>query len=236
MITTLTQSQILGFSNVTVRIKNEARDSRPILEAIGLQLERGETLGIVGGSGSGKSTLLRLAAGVLTPGLVLDQGEVTTVGKNLLVATPAVRSNIYGSVVALVAQSIGESLTPHLTVLSHFRDTVSGEAVNERVLESLAEVGLGGEKYLHRYPHQLSGGERQRVLLALALVRSPQLLLLDEPTSALDVSIGSEVLTTIDRLQRSRGFALVCVCHDLGVVSQISKRITVYVTKQSCAD
>ena len=227
MITTLTQSQILGFSNVTVRIKNEARDSRPILEAIGLQLERGETLGIVGGSGSGKSTLLRLAAGVLTPGLVLDQGEVTTVGKNLLVATPAERSNIYGSVVALVAQSIGESLTPHLTVLSHFRDTVSGEAVDERVLESLAEVGLGGEKYLHRYPHQLSGGERQRVLLALALVRSPQLLLLDEPTSALDVSIGSEVLTTIDRLQRSRGFALVCVSHDLGVVSQISKRIAV---------
>ena len=227
MITTLTQSQILGFSNVTVRIKNEARDSRPILEAIGLQLERGETLGIVGGSGSGKSTLLRLAAGVLTPGLVLDQGEVTTVGKNLLVATPAERSNIYGSVVALVAQSIGESLTPHLTVLSHFRDTVSGDAVDERVLESLAEVGLGGEKYLHRYPHQLSGGERQRVLLALALVRSPQLLLLDEPTSALDVSIGSEVLTTIDRLQRSRGFALVCVSHDLGVVSQISKRIAV---------
>jgi len=227
MITTLTQSQILGFSNVTVRIKNEAPDSRPILEAIGLQLERGETLGIVGGSGSGKSTLLRLAAGVLTPGLVLDQGEVTTVGKNLLVATPAERSNIYGSVVALVAQSIGESLTPHLTVLSHFRDTVSGEAVDERVLESLAEVGLGGEKYLNRYPHQLSGGERQRVLLALALVRSPQLLLLDEPTSALDVSIGSEVLTTIDRLQRSRGFALVCVSHDLGVVSQISKRIAV---------
>ncbi len=227
MITTLTQSQILGFSNVTVRIKNEARDSRPILEAIGLQLERGETLGIVGGSGSGKSTLLRLAAGVLTPGLVLDQGEVTTVGKNLLVATPAERSNIYGSVVALVAQSIGESLTPHLTVLSHFRDTVSGEAVDERVLESLAEVGLGGEKYPYRYPHQLSGGERQRVLLALALVRSPQLLLLDEPTSALDVSIGSEVLTTIDRLQRSRGFALVCVSHDLGVVSQISKRIAV---------
>ena len=227
MITTLTQSHILGFSNVTVRIKNEARDSRPILEAIDLQLERGETLGIVGGSGSGKSTLLRLAAGVLAPGLVLDQGEVTTVGKNLLVATPTERGNIYGSVVALVAQSIGESLTPHLTVLSHFRDTVSDDVVDERVLESLAEVGLGGEKYLHRYPHQLSGGERQRVLLALALVRSPQLLLLDEPTSALDVSIGSEVLTTIDRLQRSRGFALVCVSHDLGVVSQISKRIAV---------
>ena len=227
MMTTPTQLQVLGFKAVTVRAKNESRESRPILDAISLQLEHGETLGIVGGSGSGKSTLLRLAAGVLAPGLVLERGEIETVGTNLLGASPVERESIYGSGGALVAQSVGESLTPHLNVLSHFRDTVSGEAVNERVLESLAEVGLGGEKYLHRYPHQLSGGERQRVLLALALVRSPQLLLLDEPTSALDVSIGSEVLTTIDRLQRSRGFALVCVSHDLGVVSQISKRIAV---------
>ena len=171
MMTTPTQSQVLGFKAVTVRAKNESRESRPILDAISLQLEHGETLGIVGGSGSGKTTLLRLAAGVLAPGLVLERGEIETVGKNLLGASPVERESIYGSGVALVAQSVGESLTPHLNVLSHFRDTVSGEAVKERVLESLAEVGLGGEKYLHRYPHQLSGGERQRVLLALALVR-----------------------------------------------------------------
>ena len=220
MITPLRQSRVVDFRNVTVRVKTEDSLTRPILEAIDLQLDQGETLGIVGGSGSGKSTLLRLVAGVLAPGLVLDQGEITTNGTNLLDASPAEREAFYGSVVALVAQSIGESLTPHLTVLSHFRDTNSGEIANDQVLESLAEVGLGGEKYLHRYPHQ-------RVLLALALVRSPQLLLLDEPTSALDVSIGSEVLATINRLQRTRGFALICVSHDLGVVSQISKRIAV---------
>ena len=227
MMTTPTQSQVLGFKAVTVCAKNESRESRPILDAISLQLEHGETLGIVGGSGSGKSTLLRLAAGVLAPGLVLERGEIETVGTNLLGASPVERESIYGSGVALVAQSVGESLTPHLNVLSHFRDTISSEAGSKSVLESLAEVGLGGEKYLYRYPHQLSGGERQRVLLALALVRSPRLLLLDEPTSALDVSIGSEVLATIESLQRAHGFALVCVSHDLGVVSQISKRIAV---------
>ena len=226
-MTTPTQSQVLGFKAVTVCAKNESRESRPILDAISLQLEHGETLGIVGGSGSGKSTLLRLAAGVLAPGLVLERGEIETVGTNLLGASPVERESIYGSGVALVAQSVGESLTPHLNVLSHFRDTISSEAGSKSVLESLAEVGLGGEKYLYRYPHQLSGGERQRVLLALALVRSPRLLLLDEPTSALDVSIGSEVLATIESLQRAHGFALVCVSHDLGVVSQISKRIAV---------
>lgn len=225
--TTTKQSLVLEFSNVSVRIQNERPDSRPILDSINLQIGHGETLGIVGGSGSGKSTLLRLAAGALSTGLVLDQGCVSTVGMRLLDATPVERENIYGSVVALVAQSIGESLTPHLNVFSHFRDTVGHQVTNELVLESLAEVGLGGEKYLNRYPHQLSGGERQRVLLALALVRSPQLLLLDEPTSALDVGIGSEVLATINRLQSTRGFALVCVSHDLGIVGQISKQIAV---------
>lgn len=227
MKTVPTRLQVLRFDDVTVRTKNESRESRPILDGINLQLEHGETLGIVGGSGSGKSTLLRLAMGVLAEGLVLDRGEIETFGTNLLGASPVERRSVYGSVVALVAQSIGESLTPHLNVLSHFRDTISGEVGNISVLESLAEVGLSGEKYLHRYPHQLSGGERQRVLLALALLRSPRLLLLDEPTSALDVSIGSEVLATIKSLQRTRNFTLVCVSHDLGVVSQISKRIAV---------
>ena len=220
-------SPVLEFSSVSVTSGNAKYHSRPILDSIALRIEHGETVGIVGASGSGKSTLLRLAAGVLSPGLVLAQGRVSTVGTNLLGATPAERENLYGSVVALVAQSVGESLTPHLTVLSHFRDTVGREVENEQVLRSLAEVGLAGEKYLDRYPHQLSGGERQRALLALALARSPQLLLLDEPTSALDVGIGTEVLATIKRLQQVRGFALVCVSHDLGIVSQISKRIAV---------
>ena len=74
MATPLTQTRAVDFRNVTVRVKVKDSLTQPILEAIDLQLEKGETLGIVGGSGSGKSTLLRLAAGVLAPGLVLDQG------------------------------------------------------------------------------------------------------------------------------------------------------------------
>jgi peptide/nickel transport system ATP-binding protein len=218
---------VLEFSDVSVEVRNERSRSRAILDSISLRIEHGETVGIVGGSGSGKSTLLRLAAGVFSADLVLVHGRVSTVGTDLLGATLAEREKIYGSVVALVAQSIGEALTPHLTVLSHFRDTVGREVQNEQLLQSLAEVGLVGEKYLKRFPHQLSGGERQRVLLALALARSPQLLLLDEPTSALDAGIGTAVLATIKRVQQTRGFALVCVSHDLGVVSQIAKRTAV---------
>jgi peptide/nickel transport system ATP-binding protein len=227
ILTATKQAFVLEFSDVRVTTRDGKPGDKPILESINLQIEHGETLGIVGGSGSGKSTLLRLAAGVISPGLVLDGGFVSTVGMNLFEATTAERENIYGSAVALVAQSIGESLTPHLSIMSHFRDTIGREVTADLILESLNEVGLRGNKYLDRYPHELSGGERQRVLIALALFRSPQLLLLDEPTSALDVGIGSEILATIDGLQKKRGFAMVCVSHDLASVGQISRRIAV---------
>lgn len=218
---------ILQFEQVCVEARDRNHVVTPILQSVDLKVEMGERLGIVGGSGSGKSTLLRIAAGVLSPGLHLTSGIVSTAGVNMLAVDPKVRQEMYGSSVALVAQSLGEALTSHLTVRAHFRDTLGRDVMDETILSSLDDAGLDGAKYLHRYPHQISGGERQRVLLALALVRSPSLLLLDEPTSALDVGIAADVLATITRLQESRGFALVCVSHDFGVVGRVSDRLAV---------
>jgi peptide/nickel transport system ATP-binding protein len=218
---------ILQLDQVCVEARDRNQVVTPILESVDLKVEMGERLGIVGGSGSGKSTLLRIAAGVLSPGLQLSSGTVTTAGVNMLAIDPKVRQQMYGSSVALVAQSLGEALTSHLTVRAHFRDTLGRDAADEIILSSLDDAGLDGTKYLHRYPHQISGGERQRVLLALALVRSPSLLLLDEPTSALDVGIAADVLATITRLQKSRGFALVCVSHDFGVVGRVCDQVAV---------
>ena len=218
---------ILQFEQVCVEARDRNQIVTPILQSVDLKVEMGERLGIVGGSGSGKSTLLRIAAGVLSPGLHLTSGTVSTAGVNMLDVGPKVRQEMYGSSVALVAQSLGEALTSHLTIQAHFRDTLGRDVVDETILTSLDDAGLDGAKYLHRYPHQISGGERQRVLLALALVRSPSLLLLDEPTSALDVGIAADVLATITRLQESRGFALVCVSHDFGVVGRVCDRLAV---------
>lgn len=218
---------ILQFEQLCVEARDRNQVVTPILQTVDLKVEMGERLGIVGGSGSGKSTLLRIATGVLSPGLHLTSGTVSTAGVNMLAVDPKVRQEMYGSSVALVAQSLGEALTSHLTIRAHFRDTLGRDVADETILSSLDDAGLEGAKYLHRYPHQISGGERQRVLLALALVRSPSLLLLDEPTSALDVGIAADVLATIIRLQEARGFALVCVSHDFGVIGRVCDRVAV---------
>ncbi len=218
---------ILQFDQVCVEARDRHRDMTPILQSVNLRVEMGEKLGIVGGSGSGKSTLLRIAAGVLSPGLHHTSGKVSTAGVNMLAVDPKVRQQMYGSTVALVAQSLGEALTSHLTIRAHFHDTLGHDVNDETILSSLGDAGLDGVKYLQRFPHQISGGERQRILLALALVRSPSLLLLDEPTSALDVGTAADVLATIIKLQELRGFALVCVSHDLGVVGRVSDRVVV---------
>ena len=231
---------VLQFEQVCVEARDRNQVVTPILQSVDLKVEMGERLGIVGGSGSGKSTLLRIAAGVLSPGLHLTSGTVLTAGVNMLAVDSKVRQEMYGSSVALVAQSLGEALTSHLTIRSHFRDTLGRDVADETILSSLDDAGLDGSKYLYRYPHQISGGERQRVLLALALVRSPSLLLLDEPTSALDVGIAADVLATITRLQESRGFALVCVSHDFGVVGRVCDRLAVMsrgqIVEQGSAD
>ncbi len=218
---------ILQFDQVCVEARDRHRDMTPILQSVNLRVEMGEKLGIVGGSGSGKSTLLRIAAGVLSPGLHHTSGKVSTAGVNMLAVDPKVRQQMYGSTVALVAQSLGEALTSHLTIRAHFHDTLGHDVNDETILSSLGDAGLDGVKYLQRFPHQISGGERQRILLALALVRSPSLLLLDEPTSALDVGTAADVLATIIKLQELRGFALICVSHDLGVVGRVSDQVVV---------
>ncbi|MFM7820257.1 MAG: ABC transporter ATP-binding protein [Actinomycetota bacterium] len=226
-VTVKTTLEIVELRDVEVVVRGAREETPPILQSIDFQVAQGESVGIVGGSGSGKSTLLRLIAGVVSEGLHLQRGAVRVLGKNIVDSSAQEREEMYGKSLALVAQSLGESMTPHLTVLGHFRDTVGKDVAPDRVLRSLTEVGLDGDGYLRRFPHQLSGGERQRVLLALALVRSPKLLLLDEPTSALDVSIAADVLKTIKDLQARHGFALVCVSHDLGVVRQIADRLVV---------
>lgn len=220
-------NNILSFDQVCVEVSSAKAADFPILDSISLNLQQGESLGIVGGSGSGKSTLLRVAMGILARGLSLASGTVVTAGVDLLKVGPEMRQEMYGNKIALVPQSIGEALSPHRTIEGHFRDTLGSDASIEKIVDALVDSGLDGSKFLHRFPHQVSGGERQRILIALALVRSPELLLLDEPTSALDRDVAAEVLATISRLQEKRRFALICVSHDFEVVRRTCSQLAV---------
>ena len=187
----------------------------------------GETLGLVGESGCGKSTLGRALNRLEEPtaGSVLFEGEdiARASGRELF----RLRRDIQ-----MVFQDPYSSLNPRLTIGEIVREPLLVHRVGTKaeqvakVRELLEIVGLSGD-LLKRYPHEFSGGQRQRVGLARALALEPALVIADEPVSALDVSVQSQVLNLMVRLQRERGLTYVFISHDLSVVEHISDRIAI---------
>ncbi len=186
-----------------------------------IDIAEGESVGLVGESGSGKTTVLRALAGLVAPtaGAITIAGEPQGIRRSL-----ALRRRLQ-----IVFQDPYGSLHPRHTIDQILREPLEIHRMkisSRRILDALAEVGLGAE-FRFRFPHQLSGGQRQRVAVARALIIEPQVLLLDEPTSALDVSIQAEVLNLLTRLRRERGLTYLLVSHDLAVVSHMCSRVAV---------
>ncbi len=200
------------------------------------ELQRGQTLGIMGESGSGKSTL---ALAVL--GLLPFQGQLSLMGSAW--GTGAAENKALRRQVQVVFQDPFSSLSPRLTV-----EAIVGEGLSvhepgltqvqrrARVLTALRDVGLaedamaaGGDAqhWLARYPHEFSGGQRQRLAIARALIIAPQVLVLDEPTSALDVTVQKQVLGLLQQLQRERGLSYVLITHDVAVIAAMAHTVLV---------
>jgi peptide/nickel transport system ATP-binding protein len=129
-------------------------------------------------------------------------------------------------------QSAMNALNPTKSIGAQFQDTLeahgdlSGEGIRDRSVEVLELVGID-PAHLNSYAHQLSGGMRQRAMIAMALLFTPQLVIMDEPTSALDVVAQQSLMRKVKDLQRSLGFAIVFVTHDMSVVSRYSDRVMV---------
>jgi polar amino acid transport system ATP-binding protein len=203
-----------------VRIDNVVKEFGPlrVLDGVGFDVARGQTVAIVGRSGSGKSTLLRCIAGLET----VQAGSITVCGHEVGRPGSAARAQLRRDI-GMVFQSY--NLFPHLTVernitlaLTLVKRQPKDEA-RRRAAEVLGLVGL--TEKLMAYPEQLSGGQQQRVAIARSLALQPQVMLFDEVTSALDPELTAEVLGVMEGLAH-RGMTMLSVTHEMGFARRVA--------------
>lgn len=199
---------------------------------VDLSVQAGEFLAIVGESGCGKSTLCFAIAQLLPDTARVTGGEVWLNGRNLVGLPESKLRQLRWREYAVVMQSAMNALNPVITIGAQLRDALNAhERVSKREAltrggDALRLVGVAPE-HLDSYPFQLSGGMRQRAMIAMAMLFTPDLLIMDEPTSALDVVAQRALMREIKSLQRQFGFAVIFVTHDMSLVSQFSDRVAV---------
>jgi len=205
------------------------------VDGVSLQLQRGQTLGIVGESGCGKSLLsLSIMGLVPRPGRIAS-GSIQFDGTELTGLPPARMRQFRGNRIAMIFQEPMTSLNPVYTVGRQIVEAIrahdraaSHADVRRRAIDALDRVRIpAASRRFHDYPHQMSGGMRQRVMIAMALVTSPDLLIADEPTTALDVTVQAQVLDLLRDIQADTGMAILLITHDLGVVAGMADDVLV---------
>jgi peptide/nickel transport system ATP-binding protein len=227
----LGQEPLLQVRNLTVEYDTAAGPVRAV-EAFDLDVARGEFVGVVGESGCGKSTMLFGIAQLLSPPARISGGSVLFKGTDLVTMSARQLNATRWRDISVVMQSAMNALNPVKQLAAQYADVMrahgekSKAAIRQRSVEVLELVGIDSE-HLSSYPHQLSGGMRQRAMIAMALLFTPDLIIMDEPTSALDVVAQRSLMVQIKELQQRLGFAVIFVTHDMSLVSHFSDRLVV---------
>src|SRR5262245_53283480 len=205
------------------------------VDGVTFQVDKGQTLGIVGESGCGKSVTCLSIMGLNNKRTTTSSGKALWKGEDLLTMSPRRLREIRGSEISMIFQDPMTSLNPVHTigrqlveaVLLHDAD-ITGKQAKARSIDLLKAVGIPrAERRVDDYPHQFSGGMRQRAMIAMALINNPDLLIADEPTTALDVTTQAQILDLMNKLQRDFGSAILIITHDLGVVAETADDVVV---------
>jgi ABC-type dipeptide/oligopeptide/nickel transport system ATPase component len=184
------------------------------VDDVSFEIQKGETLGLVGESGCGKSVTAFAIVRLLPPGARTTAGRVWFNGKDLLSLPESEMRRVRGADIGFVFQEPTAALNPVMRV-------------GAQVAESMIVHGLVSKRDAREYPHQLSGGMQQRVMLAIALACRPSLLIADEPTTALDVTIQAQILDLLRELKQQFDLSVLLITHDLGVVAETADRVAV---------
>ncbi|HWG76253.1 MAG TPA: ABC transporter ATP-binding protein [Steroidobacteraceae bacterium] len=222
---------LLRLRQVRVSYRSASGEPVPVVRGVDLDLAPGEILGLAGESGCGKTQLLLSILGLNGPQAQLS-GSVNYRGRELLGLRAAQLNAVRGARIAMVFQDPVTALNPYLRIGTQLIEVlrshakVSGQQARERACEMLEAVQIGdARRRLSQYPHELSGGMRQRVVIAMALMASPEILLADEPTTALDVTVQAQILSLLRQLCERHGIAVLLVTHDMGVIAELADRV-----------
>ena len=218
---------IMRVENLTKKFPVSGGKFLTACDDITFNVNKGETIGIVGESGCGKTTLLKAVMNMQKP----TSGKIIFHGEDITQLSGEEKRQNYRHI-QMVFQDPTAAFNPKMKIrdivcepLINF-DLIAKSEVDAKARELLAQVDLPPD-FVNRYPHNMSGGQRQRVAIARALALEPEVIACDEATSALDVSDQDTIIKLLVKLQREKGITYIFICHDLALVSMFSHRIAV---------
>ena len=233
-------TKVLEIENLKTYFYTEAGEVKA-LDGVSFSVEKGVTHGLVGESGSGKTVTALSVLGIVPhPGKIID-GRVIFKGENLLEKSDKEMQKLRGAKISISFQDPSTSLNPLFTIGHQIAEVIrrhqnlTKEEAYQAVIEILDAVRISEpEQRYFEYPHQFSTGMRQRIAIARALSARPEILFADEPTTALDVTIEAQVLHLMRELQDKMGMDMVMITHDMGVIAEMCKRVTVLYAGRVC--
>ena len=240
----MTDTFLLDIRNFSLGLPTPAGTAL-VLDGVDLEIKHGEIVGLVGESGCGKSTLVRAILGIRPKGAFVGSGAIVFDGIDLLALNErAMTKTIRSSRIGFVPQDPFQAFNPLFRVGAQIIEAMrrhapaaiqnDRRAQRRRLIELLERVNLPNpENVLRGYPHEFSGGQLQRLTIACAMVCEPKLIVADEPTSSLDVTTQHQILMLLRDLVQEKGRALLLVSHDLAIVAQLCRRVTVMYAGQS---
>ncbi|WHO77013.1 ABC transporter ATP-binding protein [Rhizobium sp. BT03] len=225
---------VLSVRDLTVRAHVDS-GPRTLLDAVSLDLGKGEILGLVGESGSGKSLFCRSLVRLLPSSLLkIESGSVLLEGRDLMRIDDGEMLEVRGGEIGMIFQNPTSHLDPVMRIGDQIAEGIryhqglGAREARTAATEILAQVGFPDPvRQYDSYPHEFSGGMRQRAMIGVALSCNPKILIADEPTTALDVTIQAQILRLLIDIRDRRGLSIILITHDLGIVAQTCDRIAV---------
>ena len=227
-------NNIISVRNLSIGFQNK-KTKTEVVKSISFDIPKGKTVALVGESGCGKTvTALSLLKLLPYPSAFHKTGKIIYNKQNILNSKRVSIEKIRGKNISAIFQEPMTSLNPLHTIEKQINEIliihnkISKNEASKKTFELLKQVGL--EKIANRpkaYPHELSGGQRQRVMIAMSIANKPDLLIADEPTTALDVTVQTQILDLMQKIQKEMNMSILFISHDLSLVKKIADYVCI---------